>query len=53
MGRGELPPLSREKMSQLKEILCDLFPIFWKNTIEYEEVWQDCILSIQPLCKRL
>ncbi len=53
VGRGELPPLSREKMSQLKEILRDLFPIFRKNAIEYEEVWQDCILSIQHLCKRL
>ena len=53
MGRKDLPPLACDKLDVLKKVLRDLFPMFHTRAAEFEELWEDCILSIQHLCKRL
>ncbi len=53
MGRKDLPPLACDKLDDLKKVLRDLFPMFHTRAAEFEELWEDCILSIQHLCKRL
>ena len=53
LGKGDLPALPASGMDKLKEVLLDRFPRYRRNLVEFEELWEECIVSIQHLCKRL
>ena len=53
LGKGDLPALPASGMDKLKEVLLDRFPRYRRNLVELEELWEECIVSIQHLCKRL
>ena len=53
LGKRDLPPLPIEELAALKETLVEVFPLYHKNRVEFEEIWSDCITALQQLCKRL
>ena len=53
LGKGDLLALPASGMDKLKEVPFDQFPRYRRNLVELEELWEECTLSIQHLCKRL
>ena len=49
LGKGDLPALPASGMDKLKEVLLDQFHRYRRNLVEFEELWEECILSIQHL----
>ena len=53
LGKCYLPALPASGMDKLKKVLLDRFSRYRRNLAEFEELWEECILSRQHLCKRL
>ena len=53
MGCRNSPALPLRELNNLKQKLFLLFPQFWANPVDFEEVWTRCAAAIGQRCKRL
>ena len=51
--KAVLPALPRQELARLKCIQLEQFTLYHHNPVEFEEVWESCIIAIQYLCKCL
>ena len=51
--KRDLPALPGSGIDKLKEVLLDQFPHYRRNLVEFEELWEEYVLSMQHLCMRL
>ena len=49
LGKGDSPALPASGMDKLKEDLFDQFPRYRRNVVEFKELWEECVQSIQHL----
>ena len=52
-GTREYPGLPFDKLQELKQIVFERFPQYWKTPFEFEEVWKVCFDAVGQACKRL
>lgn len=52
-GVREFPGLPSIELGQLKQTIFKLFPQYWRNPSEFENVWSTCVESVGQACKRL
>lgn len=52
-GTREYPGLPFDKLQELKQIVFELFPQYWKTPFEFEDVWKVCFDALGQACKRL
>ena len=48
-----MPALPSAEMKQLKYIMLQQFPQYWRTLEEFEPIWVKCVESVQQCCKRL
>ena len=53
MGCRDSPALPLRELNNLKLKLFLLFPQFWANPLDFEEIWTRCTIAIGQRCKRL
>ena len=52
-GTREYPGLPFNELQQLKQIVFERFPQYWKTPFEFEDVWKVCFDAVGQACKRL
>ena len=52
-GAREQPGLPIEELNQLKQTIFNQFPQFWRSPMQFETVWNSCIVSINQCSKNL
>ena len=52
-GTREYPDLPFDKLQELKQIVFEQFPQYWKTPFEFEDVWKICFEALGQACKRL
>ena len=52
-GTREYPGLPFDKLQELKQIIFERFPQYWKTPFEFEDVWKVCFDALGQACKRL
>ena len=53
MGCRDSPALPLRELNLLKQKIFVLFPQFWANPLDFEEIWTRCSIAIGQRCKRL
>ena len=49
----ELPGLPTTELGELKRTVFLQFPQFWKNPVEFEPLWSECVDAINQSCKKI
>ena len=52
-GARDKPALPSAELAQLKQAMFNLFPQFWQSPIQFEPVWNACVISINQCNKGL
>ena len=53
LGTSTLPALPSAELKQLKLIMLQQFPQYWRAPEDFETIWGKCVIAIQQCCKRL
>ena len=53
LGTSTLPALPSAELQQLKQIMLQQVPQYWRAPEDFETIWSRCLEAIQQCCKRL
>ena len=51
LGMRNLPSLPKSELEALKKAMLDIFPVYKNSRVEFEAVWEKCIVALQQCCK--